>query len=325
MISYRVPIKVMNVGLYLYEQNILPPIATALAYSPMTCNGSTPSVQILSQAMAMVGIYIKEKIKNRKKNKDSFEDVTEIMLLSKFTMMLRCSYVCTAVGVAFTNCVPVSADTMAKRMRCASFFSEWLGEMIMIHKSFGFKMTIIAMGAFAANSVKRTFSSYRGTAQIVNYIGITNPAAISYINVEKHRSVSPIPHSITTMETYTNKIVEWDPTILNTVSYEWKMYPKTVLIQFMNEKMMGALTRALINYTVEQLSGYFMTMANNLFSNTTIGVNPTVDTSALPPRALVADIPVNDDNASNGGKGGVRLTNQNNNQFQNQNENQNNN
>ncbi|KAK5242471.1 hypothetical protein LTR16_008492, partial [Cryomyces antarcticus] len=88
MIAYGVPIKVMCVGLYPYEQNILPPIATALAYSAINCNGPTPSVQILAQAMASVGVTIKDKLRNRRRNKDAFEDVTESMLMARFTMLL---------------------------------------------------------------------------------------------------------------------------------------------------------------------------------------------------------------------------------------------
>lgn len=291
MISHAVPIKVMNVGLYPYEQNILPSIATALAYSPVNCNGSTPSVQILSQAMASIGIYIKEKLKRRKKNKDPFQELTESMLLSRFAMMLRCSYVCSVVGVAFTNCVPVPVDTMAKRMKCASYFSEWLGEMIMIHNSFGFKMTIMAMGAFSADTVRRCFSSYKGSAEMVNYIGVTNPAAISYMNVEKHTTTSPIPHSITTLEMYTDKIADRDPSINTGVSYEWKMYPKSVLHQFMNEKSIGALTRILVDHTVGELSDYFLNMAKNLFNNASMGLNPTTNNSALPSGVLASNIP----------------------------------
>jgi hypothetical protein len=44
--AYGVPISVMNVGLYPYEQDILPAVASALAYSPTICNWSIPSVQV---------------------------------------------------------------------------------------------------------------------------------------------------------------------------------------------------------------------------------------------------------------------------------------
>jgi hypothetical protein len=102
-----VPIKIVNVSLYPDDQGILPAIASALAYSLITCIGSTPSIQVLSQAMAAVGIHIKSKLKSRKKSMGGFEEVTEYMLMSRFAMILRCSYVCSSVGVAFTNCVPL--------------------------------------------------------------------------------------------------------------------------------------------------------------------------------------------------------------------------
>ncbi|KAK5162691.1 uncharacterized protein LTR77_011244 [Saxophila tyrrhenica] len=301
MVAYNVPIKVMNVGLYPYEQNILPAIASALAYSPMTCIGATPSVQILSQAMAAVGASIKDRAKYKKKHKDSLGDVTEHMLMSKFAMLLRCSYLCSTVGVAFTNCVPISVNTMAKRITCASFFSEWLGEMIKIHNQFDFKMTIMAMGAFAADTVRRTFSSYRGTAEMVTYIGITNPAAISYMNVQKYTISSPIPHSITTMELDTASIVNWQPTLDSTSSYDWKMYPKSTLLQFMNEKTIGPLTRALIDHTAEELFDYFSTMAKNLFNNASMGAPSAMNANAMPAGALTSNMPENAPPGSNMG------------------------
>ncbi|KAK5277614.1 hypothetical protein LTR16_009566, partial [Cryomyces antarcticus] len=189
-------------------------------------------------------------------------DVTESMLMARFTMLLRCSYLCSTVGVAFTNCVPVPVDNMAKRTRCASFFSEWLGEMIKIHSSFGFKMTIMAMGAFAADSVRRTFSSYRGTTEMVNYIGVTNPAAISYMNVDKYPASAPIPNQISSMEMHINDMM--------------------TLHEYLNEKRIGALTRALLDHTADELSVFFINMARNLFTNESMGGMPGMTSSGIP-------------------------------------------
>ncbi|KAK5160061.1 hypothetical protein LTS14_002167 [Recurvomyces mirabilis] len=54
---------------------------------------------------------------------------------------------------------------------------------VQIHNSFGFKITAMTMGAFADDTVRRTFSSNRGTAAMMHYIGVTSPAAISYMDV----------------------------------------------------------------------------------------------------------------------------------------------
>jgi hypothetical protein len=53
------------VGLSPYENGILPPFATALAYSPRKCIGATPSVQVLSQAMSLYAIEIKDTFANK--------------------------------------------------------------------------------------------------------------------------------------------------------------------------------------------------------------------------------------------------------------------
>jgi hypothetical protein len=63
--------------------------------------------------------------------------------------------------VAFLNVVLVHVIGIAKRIRCTSFFSEWLGREFEIHYSFGFKITIIGIGEFAADAVRKTFSLFR--------------------------------------------------------------------------------------------------------------------------------------------------------------------
>lgn len=108
----------------------MPPVATTLSYSPIKCHGSTPSVQILSRGTAMVAKMTRDKSesKRRKANKDAGDDDGRgddggDDLVAKFAMMLRCSYVCSSVGVASVNYVPISIDKIAKKVRYASVFS----------------------------------------------------------------------------------------------------------------------------------------------------------------------------------------------------------
>lgn len=291
MVAHGVPIKTMCVGLYPYEQNILPAIATALAYCPMVCNGATPSVQILCQAMAKVAMQIQSSTTNKNKKKGQYTGLSELMFQSKFLMLLRCSYLCTVVGVAFVNCVPVPVDGSAKRVMCMSFFSEWLGDMIKIHHSFGFKMTILAMGAPSANSVRRTFSSFRGTSEMVNYFGVTNPAAISYMNVDKYRTQAPCPNSVSHIEMYVDRIMGWHPTTNETVSYHWTVYPKTVLSQYLGQTMIGTMTRALVGHNADELLSYFTEMAKNLFNNASMGVGTNPSPIRIPTDAVKTNIP----------------------------------
>lgn len=267
VIGYSVPIKAMCVGLYPYERDILPPIATSLAYSPIKCNGVTPSVQILSQAMAIVAKSYRDRVSKKSKVGQAVKTVDDAGLVARFAMMLRCSYLCSVIGVAFINCVPVPVDNMAKRVRCASLFSEWLGRMIKIHDSYGFRMSIVAMGEFASDSVRNTFSSYRGTNTKVSYVGARNPAAIAYMNIHKHPAASPITSSITGVETkiYMDMGVSGYP--IPNIEYEWKIYPKDVLYTFMKELPIAPLARALVDHTVEELLEPFTIMSKNLFSN----------------------------------------------------------
>lgn len=275
VVGYSVPIRVMCVGLYPYEQDILPPVATALAYSPIKCHGCTPSVQILSQAMAIIAKTMRDRRSNKSKYEDPTRNVDDAGLVSKFAMLLRCSYLCSVVGVSFVNCVPIPVDNMAKRVRCASMFSEWLGKMIEIHDSFGFKMSIIAMGSFASDSVRITFSSFKGTNTKVNYVSLPNPALIAYMNIHKYPGMQPIQSTITDAEVEISMRVGVTMDISSYTEYEWKVYPRGVLEQYMKELGIKPLARALVDHTAEDLLKPFMIMSNNLFSNLGGGGIPT--------------------------------------------------
>lgn len=79
--------------------------------------------------------------------------------------------------------------------------------MIEIHHSFGFNMAIMAMGAFAADSVRSTFNSYKGTNTIVSYVGMQNLAAISYISTYRYLAIEPIRYIITNGEFKINEFL----------------------------------------------------------------------------------------------------------------------
>ncbi|OAG36268.1 hypothetical protein AYO21_09510 [Fonsecaea monophora] len=98
--GYGVRIRVMYIGLYPYEEDILPPIATLLADDPTKCYGSS-----------------------RRRRAARPQISSEGALRSKFAKLLRCSYMSTVVGVAaFVNYVPAPVDNAAKKVRYASLF-----------------------------------------------------------------------------------------------------------------------------------------------------------------------------------------------------------
>ena len=89
-----------------------------------------------------------------------------------------------------------------------------------------------------------------------------------------------------------------NPSITDTVAYEWKKYPKSVLRQFIKKNTIRFITRILVNHTVEELSDDFMTMAKNLFNNAAMGIVPTPNMAVLPPGALISNIAADVDNTS---------------------------
>ncbi|CAJ0549876.1 Ff.00g064710.m01.CDS01 [Fusarium sp. VM40] len=197
---YYVPAKVLYRGLYPYEQDILPPIATSLAYSSIKYSRVTPSVQVLSQAM----VTVLKAGNDRKKSKPGMDSVNnktcEFRLVSKYTEIPRCSYLYSVVGISIINCVVVPSVNTAKKVRCASLFSEWLRRMIEIHDTFGFRMNILAMSELAADSIRNTFSALRGSNRKASYVGTNSPAMISYMNVNKFVSACSLNNFIATIE-----------------------------------------------------------------------------------------------------------------------------
>lgn len=113
------------------------------------------------------------------------------------------------------------------------------------------------------------------------------------MNLVKYTITPPIPSTITSMELDVASIVGWKPTLDNNSSYEWKMYPKTVLFDFMNEKRIGALTRILVDHTAEELFDYFSTMTRNLFNDSTIGGVAGMGPSNIPTGVMTSNIPEN--------------------------------
>jgi hypothetical protein len=118
---------------------------------PLKCIGPTPSVQDLSRAVTMITTKITNIRRNRKASRGMIVLESDIDYLARFTIMLKCSYMCARVGVAFLNVMPISVSGIARRVRCASYVLEWLGSIIEIHHSFGFKMRLLAMGEFACH------------------------------------------------------------------------------------------------------------------------------------------------------------------------------
>lgn len=71
---------------------------------------------------------------SKKKERESYKILSKDDYLSRFAMMLRCSYSCLATEVAFVNASPMITFNTAKRVRAAPILSEWVGGMIEIHE-----------------------------------------------------------------------------------------------------------------------------------------------------------------------------------------------
>lgn len=91
------------------------------------------------------------------------------MYLSGFVRMLRCSYSCLCAGVAFVNSCPSITSNFAKRLRCASVFSEWIGHIIMIQNDHRYKLSTISMGAEVEMSMNDSFKSFESLRKYLSH------------------------------------------------------------------------------------------------------------------------------------------------------------
>ncbi|RYP20279.1 hypothetical protein DL767_009490 [Monosporascus sp. MG133] len=178
--AYLAPLKCICVGISSYENRTLPPFASAMSYSPSTCSGSTPSVQVLSQAMPITaGIMYALGVHDRARNAGQQHVPLEVH------EMLRCSYMCSVMGIAFVNSCPMIVSNDAKRVRCSSMFAEWMG---VHHRD--------PQECRWALTMKDVFRSFRGSADHVRYARTVNPAMLNV----KINARSPIDDSITPSE-----------------------------------------------------------------------------------------------------------------------------
>lgn len=115
---------------YPYEQDILPPVSTPLAYDPTRCSGCKPRIQALRQIIVIAEIkHVSRGLRKRYSGDEpniSGLGIGDIM--SRFAMLLRCFCVYSVVGMVFANCMPIPVKTWPRGLdvrHCS--LSGWVG------------------------------------------------------------------------------------------------------------------------------------------------------------------------------------------------------
>ena len=247
------PIKCICVGISPYENGILPPFASALSYDATNCIGSTPSVQVLSQIMSVVAIMVKKSYATKTRFAKECEIPHRTVYLDKFAMMLRCSYSCLCAGVAFVNSCPMVVSNFAKKLRCSSIFSEWVGSMIAIHADYGYKLSIVSMGAQAEMSMNDCFKSFENTRKHVFYTSTVNPAMFTHMNVKKYESIDPIPATITQREAYVYAAASDYRHKHRKTSFSWYNYPIDMMLEIITPRSIWRMVSLLVDEAPERL------------------------------------------------------------------------
>lgn len=253
LIASSSPIKCLCVGIKPYENGILPSFATALAYSPRTCIGVTPSIQVLSQLMSLSAVKIKDAVANRHGITDMTGFVSRAEYTSRFAMMLRCSYSCVEAGVAFVNSSPVIVNSTARECFTSSVFSEWIANMVAIHAEFDNKLLVLSMGALADECLNEATSAYPSMRSNMSMIRMTNPAAVARMNISRYESSCPISTATTNAELYIDTIVGTSVTAPPRIGFSWNTYSDAILEKFMGSDSVRGLVELLVDHVPGQL------------------------------------------------------------------------
>lgn len=265
LIANSTPIKCVCVGISPYENGILPAFATALAYSPKTCIGVTPSVQVMSQIMSLCAIEVKDRYANKTGDTNPEGYVSRDEYTRRFAMMLRCSYACLEAGVAFVNSSPVVTNAVSKTCMSKSLFSEWLANIITIHSEFGYKLWVVSMGASADEVVSSATSSYPDLTSNMRLIRSMNPAALSRMSVKKFEMMSPIPDTPTTAEMLIDSIVGISSHMDPKTGFSWNRYEDSTLRKFLGTDPVKSIVLRLADHVPDQLINQCATSIQSLY------------------------------------------------------------
>jgi hypothetical protein len=265
LIANSTPIKCICVGISPYENGILPAFATALAYSPRTCIGVTPSVQVMSQIMSLCAIEVKDRYANKTGDTNPEGYVSRDEYTRRFAMMLRCSYACLEAGVAFVNSSPVVTNAVSKTCMSKSLFSEWLANIIMIHSEFNYKLWVVSMGASADEVVSSATSSYPDLSSNMRLIRSMNPAALSRMSVKKFEMMSPISDMPTTAEMLIDSIVGASSHMDPKAGFSWNRYEDSTLKKFLGTDPVKSIVLRLADHVPDQLINQCATSIQSLY------------------------------------------------------------
>lgn len=144
-------------------------------------------------------------------------------------MMLRCSYACLSVGLAFVNSCPVIAPNDAKKAGYSSIISEWMGKLIMIYNEFKRRLVIVRIGADPDEAIKDVFKSFKDTSSMMSHYNTVNQAKFSRMNITKTKTASPIAPEPLYEGMPVAEIVGKPLTRTRDVTFDWCMYNPSVL------------------------------------------------------------------------------------------------
>ncbi|CAK1356606.1 unnamed protein product [Cercospora beticola] len=257
MTARSCPPESVCIGILPHRNGILPPVASALAYSPLSCIGCTLSVQGLARIMSMVAVENDNAYKSKLKDGARRPFPTLEGCYTKFASTLRASYSCLDARVAFVNCCPILVSNTAKRVCAMSFFSELLASIVKIFDN-SYKLVVISMGAVPKTSVNDMLKSYPNLKTSFIHYNTSDPAQFEHMNVNKVSASEPISPTARENELLMYDLLMYDLCDLETelnikATFTCNLYLVTTLKIGTSVDGISRLVKALVGHTPDSL------------------------------------------------------------------------
>lgn len=174
-----------------YPRDLLPPIASALAFCPWACPTMTPTVQVMASMMVRDMLDGKPgalATLNRGRS--------EAEMYLALGMVLRMNYVLMPYGIAMLNAMPfvLARQTSSAEIFVRSRVSEFVATIVHIHARLDVKPKIVTMGASASAMISDAFAAFPATRRMCTTVRTGNPAAVARRSEGSHLDIDGGDH-----------------------------------------------------------------------------------------------------------------------------------
>ncbi len=235
VMARMMPARTIYIGLVAYEHDILPEIASGLAYSPTSCAGAPPSVQALVQMATpvMTSMLRKGVVCAHSHIIPTRERLEAIP--AELQIYMRSSYILSILGVFFVNACPFLVPNVAVKTLITSKFAELMAGLISLsHGAIegGSKVKIVTMGSEAADFVSLMKRAFKDISGQIATESMVHPVALARMATGPDIGVAPFQDDVTESEKNIISMLGGDFTKRIVKKHVWKIIPHSILSRY---------------------------------------------------------------------------------------------